>query len=220
MTRRLGRVAVLGALTYVGTWLLATLLRPGSWRYDISDLYAVGAPRPWLVMVGEVTFSIALAALALGLRRALPPSDHRLVGCALLALASIGTAAGALARNACESSVPRCAGSTFVTAGDWVHATGGLVEILGIVGAALVLATTLPRPWTVYCLATGGATLLAVFAWAVVPYPWVGTAQRVMALLLVAWVAAMGARLLFKQPSSPSISKLESPDRIVAPGAR
>ena len=80
--RLLGRIAVLGATVEVGSWMLATYLRPGSWRYNISDLYASGAPRPWLVMAGgEAAFSVALAALVLGLRRYLPSSDHRMVRC-------------------------------------------------------------------------------------------------------------------------------------------
>lgn len=193
--KRLGRIAVLGAVIEVALWLLATSMRPGSWRYNISDLYASGAPRPWLVMVGEAAFSVGLAALALGLRRSLPPSDHRMVGCGLLALASIGTTAGAVARNSCEESVPRCAGSTFVTANDWVHGVGSLVEILGIAGAALVLTTTLPRRWASYSAATAGAVLVSLFAWQAVPYPWVGTAERVLALVLVGWVAAIGTQL-------------------------
>jgi hypothetical protein len=191
----LGRIAVLSAAIEVGAWTLATLLRPGSWRYNISDLYASGAPRPGLVMVGEAAFSVGVAALALGLRRSLPPSDHRLVACALLALASLGTLAGALARNSCEESVPRCEGSTFATTSDWVHGVGGLVEILGIAGAALVLATTLPGRWASYSTATGSTVFVALLVWGAVPYPWVGTAERVLAVLLVGWVAAIGAQL-------------------------
>jgi hypothetical protein len=193
--RLLGRIAVLGAIIEVGAWMLATTLRPGSWRYNISDLYAAGAPRPLLVMVGEAAFSFGLAALVLGLRRALPRGDHRTVGCALLALASLGAMAGAVARNSCEESVPRCQGSTFMTTSDWVHAIGGIAEILGIAGAALVLAATLPRPWSRYSAATGGAAFVGLLLWAAVPYPWVGTAERVFALVLVGWAAALGTRL-------------------------
>ena len=155
-----GRVAVLGAIVEVGSWMLGTVLRAGSWRYNISDLYSSGAPRPWLVMAGEAAFAIGLAALALGLRRWLPPSDHRTVGCGLLVLASIAAMAGAVARNSCEDSVPGCEGNAFATAGDWVHGIGGLAEILGIAGAALILAATLPRRWAIYSASTG----CAVFA--------------------------------------------------------
>ena len=191
----LGRVVVLGAIIEVGSWMLATVLRPGSWRYNISDLYSAGAPRPWLVMVGEAAFSLGLAALVLGLHRSLPPGDHRMVGCALVALASIGAMAGAIARNSCEDSVPQCEGKAFATASDWVHGIGSLVEILGIAGAALVLAATLPRRWAIYSATTGCAALLAVFVWGALPYPWVGTAERVLALILVGWAAALGTRI-------------------------
>ena len=191
----LGRVVVLGAIIEVGSWMLATVLRPGSWRYNISDLYSAGAPRPWLVMVGEAAFSLGLAALVLGLHRSLPPGDHRMVGCALVALASIGAMAGAIARNSCEDSVPQCEGKAFATASDWVHGIGSLAEILGIAGAALVLAATLPRRWAIYSATTGCAALLAVFVWGALPYPWVGTAERVLALILVGWAAALGTRI-------------------------
>jgi hypothetical protein len=192
---RLGRIVVLAAIIEVGSWMLATLLRPGSWRYNISDLYSAGAPRPGLVMVGEAAFAVGLAALALGLRRSLPPSDHRLVGCGLLIIASAGTFAGALFRNSCEESVPRCEGSTFATWGDWVHGIGGLAEILGIAGAALVLAAALPRRWAAWSVATGCIVFGVLFLWAAVPYPWVGTAERVLALILVGWAAAIGTQL-------------------------
>ena len=206
--KRWGRIAVLGAGIEVASWVIATSLRPGSWRYNISDLYALGAPRPWLVMAGEAAFSIGLAALALGLRRALPPSDHRMVGCALLALASGGTLASALARNTCEESVPQCDGSTFVTVGDWVHGIGAIAEILGIAGAALVLSVALRRRWAVYSAATASAVPVLMLVWAAVPYPWVGTAERVLALAVVGWVAALGTQLTTTLPHM--IGKAES----------
>jgi len=208
---RLGRIAVLGAVVEVAAWMLATWLRPGSWRYNISDLYAAGAPRPWLVMAGEAAFAVALATLALGLHRSLPASDHRLVGCGLLMLASLGTLAGGLARSSCEESVPRCEGSTFATASDWIDGIGSLVEILGIAGAALVLAMTVPRLWSTYSAATGCVVFGVLFAWAAVPYPWVGTAERVLALVLVSWVAAIGSQL----KSEPSATSGISTGRIV-----
>ena len=39
---RLGRIAVLCAGIEIASWMLATSLRPGAWRYNISDLYASG----------------------------------------------------------------------------------------------------------------------------------------------------------------------------------
>jgi Protein of unknown function (DUF998) len=222
--RLLGRIVVAGAAVEVGAWVLATALRPGSWRYNVSALYSVGAPRPVLVMAGEAAFAIALAALALGLRRVLPASDHRTTGCALLALASVGAVAGALARNSCEESVPRCEGRTFATTADWVHGIGGLAEILGIAGAALVLAVALPRLWSSYSAATGCTALVAVLLSDAVPSPWVGTAQRVMILVLVGWAAALGARLTSAEPlgqaasqPAPSAPRRSSPSN--RPGA-
>lgn len=192
----LRRTAVLGAILYTVSWGLATLVRPGSWRYNISDLYASGAPRPWLVMGGEAAFAVGLAALALGLRRALPRVDHRMVGCALLALASAGTMAGAVARNTCSESAPQCEGGAFATTSDWVHGIGGVVEILGSAGAALVLSAALPRHLALYSAATGSAIVVLVLVWQAAPYPWVGTAQRVLALALVIWVVVLATRLI------------------------
>ena len=196
----LGRLVVLAASVEVGGWMLATALRPGSWRYNISDLYAVGAPRPLLVMAGEAAFALGLAALALGLHRALPATDHRAVGCGLLLVASLGTILGALARNSCEESVPRCQGDTFSTVADWVHGVGALLGIFGIVGAAFVLAAVLPRPWSRYSAITGAVVLVLLLGWAAVPHPWVGTWERVLTLVLVAWVGVMGTRLAALRP--------------------
>lgn len=213
----LGRIAVFGAVVEVAAWTLATLLQSGAWRHNISAMYAAGAPRPWLVMMGEAAFAVGVAALALGLQRSLPPSDHRLVGCALLTLASLGTMAGALARNSCEESVPSCKGSTFATTGDWVHAIGGIVEILGFAGAALILASTLPGRWASYSTATGCAIFATLLLWAAIPYPWVGTAERVFAVLLVGWVALLGARLSPEwQTVRPAAQEDSRSDRTVA----
>jgi hypothetical protein len=212
-----GRIVALGASIEVVAWMLATVLEPGSWRYNISALYAAGAARPALVMVGEAAFAVAVTTLALGLRRSLPPSDHRLVGCALLALASLGTIAGALARNSCEESVPSCEGSTFTTTVDWVHGVGGLVEILGIAGATLILARTLPGRWATYSTATGCAVFVTLLLWGAVPYPWVGTAERFLAVLLVGWVAAIGTQLSPDwQTSRPAPQADSRPDRTFA----
>ena len=45
---------------------------------------------------------------------------------------------------------------------------------------------------------------IALFAglpvWQAVPYPWVGTAERVLALALVGWAAALGTQLTHKRP--------------------
>lgn len=209
--RALGRIVALGAMLEIGCWALATALRPGSWRYNVSDLYSAGAPRPALVMAGEAGFAVALAVLAVGLSRRLPPTDHRMIGCGLLALASIGAAAGALARNSCEESVPRCEGSTFATPADWIHGIGGLVEILGIAGAALALAAALPRPWSSFSATTGCVALAAVVLSDAVPYPWVGTAQRVMILVLVGWTAVLGGWLAAADETSSANSVRHDP---------
>jgi hypothetical protein len=42
--------------------------------------------------------------------------------------------------------------------------------------------------------------LVSLFVWEAVPYPWVGTIERVLALALVAWVAALGSRLASERP--------------------
>lgn len=194
--RLLGRVAVLGALTEVAMWTLATLLWRGSWRYNISALYATAAPRPWIVMTGETAFAVALAALAAGLHRWLPRSDHRLAGCALLALASLGTAIGGmLGRSSCEESIPSCHRHSFTTAGDWADALGAVAELLGIAGAALILATVLPHPWARYSRAAAAGIGAAFILWTITPRPWVGTTERLLDLVLVAWVGVIGVRI-------------------------
>ena len=190
--RTLGRIATIGALVEVTCWVTATAIRPGSWRYDISALYAAGSPRPWLVMVGESALGVALGALAIGLWRCLPHSDHRIVGCALLAVASVGEFMSGLTRDSCEESVPACSGHAYTTPADWIEAAGSLLVIFGVAAAALVLATTLPRRWSIYSMATGAAVLCSILAWQSVPYPWVGSVERLFALAVAAWVAALG----------------------------
>ena len=127
--KALGRAATLGALIEVACWVIATTLRPGAWRYDISALYAAGSPHPWLVMAGESALGVALAALALGLRQFMPRSDHRMIGCAMLAAASAGEFAGGLARDSCEESVPACAGHAYTTPTDWIEAIGSFLVV-------------------------------------------------------------------------------------------
>ena len=125
-----------------------------------------------------------------------------MIGCTLLALASIGALASALARNSCEESVPACAGLAYATPTDWIEAGGSLLVIFGIAGAALVLAARLPRPWAVASVATGGGVLASVLVWQSIPYPWAGTTERVLALVLVGWVAGLGA--LVARQASPN----------------
>jgi Protein of unknown function (DUF998) len=202
--RGLGRLATAGAAIEVTCWAVATLLSPGSWRYDISALYAAGSPRPWLVMIGETALGVALAALALGLRGFLPRSDHRMIGCAMLAVASLGAFASGLARDSCEESVPSCSGLAYATPSDWVEAGGSVLVILGISAAALALAAKLPRRWSAYSAATGCVVLGSIVVWQAVPYPWVGTAERVLALALVGWVGGLGAMIAHRTQHLPS----------------
>jgi hypothetical protein len=207
----LGRIATLGALAEIGCWVLATLLWPGSWRYDISALYAAGAPRPWLVMAGEVSLGVALAALTLGLRDLLPRTDHRMIGCALLGAAALGAFVSGLARDSCEESVPACSGHASTTMADWAEAAGSLLLIFGIAGAALVLAATLPRPWSLYSAITGCAVLASLLLWQAVRYPWVGTAERALALALATWVAAVGRFVSTPRVSSSAETGASAP---------
>lgn len=198
--RVLGRVATTGALIEVACWAIATTLRRGAWRYDISALYAHGSPRPWLVMAGECALAAALVALALGLRRFLPRSDHRMIGCAMLGAAGLGGFVGGLARDSCEESVPACAGHAYATLPDWLEAGGSLLLIVGVAGAALVLTPTLSRPWAAYSAVTGLAVLGSLLIWRAVPYPWIGTAERLLALTVAAWVASLGALITYQAP--------------------
>ncbi len=199
--RLLGWISALGALTEVTMWTLAMVLWRGSWRYDISALNATAAPRPWLVMMGETALAVAIAALAIGLHHWLPRSDHRLAGCALLALASAGTAVGGvLGRSSCEESIPSCDGHTFTTVGDWADALGAIATLLGVTGAALILATVLPQPWARYSRATAAGIGAAFLLWTITPYPWVGTTERLLDVLLVTWVGVIGARIASQEP--------------------
>jgi hypothetical protein len=217
----LGRIATLGALIEVACWVAATALRPGSWRYDISALYATGSPRPWLVMAGESALGVALAALALGLRRYLPRSDHRMIGCLLLAAASAGELASGLARDSCEESLPTCAGHAYATPTDWIEAAGSLLVIFGIAGAAFVLATTLPRHWSAYSVATGTVVLGSILTWQAIPYPWVGSVERILALTLATWVAALGLLITDKPyPSGPTSDDRAAHEDSSAPNLR
>lgn len=194
--RLLGWVAVLGALCEVAMWTVAMLLWHGSWRYDISALYAAGAPRPWIVMAGETAFAVALTALAVGLYQWLPRSDYRLVGCTLVALAGAGTALSGLAgRSSCEESIPSCHGHTFSAAGDWADALGSIAVLLGISGATLILSAVMPQPWARFSRLTAAGIGGAALIWTITPYPWVGTSERFLDLLLVTWVTAMGFKI-------------------------
>ncbi len=106
-----------------------------------------------------------------------------------------------------------------MTVGDWVHGIGSLLEILGIAGSALVLAGTLPRRWAAYSAATGAAVFVLLLVWQAIPYPWVGTAERVFAVLLVSWVAAMGTRLT-DGPPDPDASRPQGGVPASAPAGR
>jgi hypothetical membrane protein len=202
----LGWLAVIGPIAFSIAWIVAEVLQEGySPRRDyISDLAALDARHPWIMIAGFLLLGVGTVALAIGLAGALEGRLAR-IGWILVAIAGVGIIVAGLARNDCRSRLAACAAR--IDAGDvsWHSATHELVSLvifLALVAAPLVLAPAFGGdvPWRdlrAYSTITGVAGLvLLVLLFSNVAVSWTGGVQRVFVTVLLLWIVIVGARLI------------------------
>lgn len=209
--RRWVTVAVVPAqLLFVVALFVAQLVQRDGYkpsRYDISDLGALTADHPWVLLVPEAVAGVVTVAFALlVLRRALMvPGRHEALGPWLLAASLVGldNVSDALFRLDCRRVDPGCTDD--VRTASWhaqVHELVGLLAVAATVAALLALAHRFRRleQWADLALPTvalGAAFLVAMGVYAVrESRPGGGVAQRAAVLLVVAFFAVLVRRVL------------------------
>jgi Protein of unknown function (DUF998) len=221
MVRRVfARVAgVCGLLAFVTStvgWVAGGLAQPASYssaRDDISDLGAVTASSPWLYNhLGANLTGLLVVALAIGLWQALSPDLLGRLGAAALLVAGAGSFLDGLFRLDCRGIDAAC------TNDSW-HAHAHKVES-GITAAAILLAPLIYAfafrripPWRgawLPTLAAIPAILLANGAFSAIGD---GAATRAGTVVFFAWVAFVGAWLLWEssRPARPSRARRARP---------
>jgi hypothetical membrane protein len=201
----LGWLAVTGPIAFTISWIVAEVLQDGySLRRDyISELAALDARHPWIMIIGFLWLGAGTVALGIGLAGALKGRLAR-IGSILVALAGVGSIVAGLARVDCRSRLAACAAR--IDAGDvsWHSATHELVSLvvfLALVAAPLVLARAFSgAPWRdlrAYSITTGVVALvLLVLLFSGIAGSWGGVVQRLFVTVLLLWIAILGARLI------------------------
>jgi hypothetical protein len=143
LSRTLAWAAIAGQALVTTAWLVAGMLETGGYsvaEHDISDLGAITADRPWLILIGQgVSGALTIAFAALVLRPALAaPGHHGPVSAWLVALSSAGLddLSDAFFRLDCRAADPGC--TEMVATSSWHGAIHGIVGSITFV--ILVLA--------------------------------------------------------------------------------
>ena len=200
-------------LLFVGALFVAQVVQRDGYkpsRYDISDLGALTADHPWVLLVPEAVAGVVTVAFALlVLRRAVGGAGPWLLAASLIGLDNVSDA---LFRLDCRRVDPGCTDD--LRTGSWhaqVHELVGFLAVVATVVALLALAHRFRRlaPWADLVPAT--VALAVVFLAAMLFYavresrPGGGVAQRVAVLLVVAFFAALVRRVLaLSRQSAPS----------------
>jgi hypothetical protein len=206
-TRRIAHWGVIGAaaqLIFVAGWLVADSLqgaRFSSFRYDISEMGALSAPHPWVLLLsqglaGAGTVAFALLGLRPGLMAAGLASRS---GPWLLAYSALGldNLSDAFFRLDCRT-IDGCTGVSWHAE---IHKVVGTATIVVLVIAPFVIARHLRHipEWTNLALPSiiVGGLLVATWAATLLAHDtgFEGLFQRVLLFIAAAWVAILALRL-------------------------
>ncbi len=195
-----------------GALLTATLLDPSysSVTQRISELGAPSAPYAALAnTLGIGATGLLIALFSVGLADVLRRSRTAAIGSALVGLAGLAvTLAGILPSGADGMEAPRTAVA---------HGALARTGEMSIIGGALALWVGLrgSGQWRVF--SDVSLAVAIALAGLYIPYqlhsvgPWKGVIQRVMVLVVLAWIAIMSIKLL-SLSASPGERPAASPD--------
>jgi hypothetical membrane protein len=206
LTRALLVCGPAGAALFVAVFLVDGATRPGyDPTYHPVSALSLG-DRGWVQIANFVVSGLLLTAFAAGLRRVVRAGRASVWGPLLLGGFGIALAlSGVFVMDPTRGYPPGI--PVDATGASWqyaVHDGAGIVVFLSLPVACFVVARRFaarPRPgWVLYCVATGLAGL-ALFVWFGVAWeadhPRTGLIQRVMIIVDLTWVAALGLWLLF-----------------------
>lgn len=164
--------------------------------FTISELYEVGAPNAWWLMILFTAYHALVIPLAVGLHRGLPKTRRGWLGPALLGTAGLlGIPLGAYAR--CD---PGCFGAT--TFRGQLHGILVLVTVPLIFGAMFAIWYRVRRSetWRAYARYTLLTAIVGLgFGIAMTPFvqgPFAGLLERVNVATLLQWYVVSGVVLI------------------------
>ncbi|MEV4513389.1 DUF998 domain-containing protein [Dactylosporangium sp. NPDC049525] len=205
LRRVLGAAAVAGPIAFTVAWVVASTSSPRHhpWRADISALAAADAPRPWIIVIGELLLAAGILALAAGLAIALAGRDLA-VAVGMLTVAALAVAVQATAREDCDTGLADCAARQQAGLVSWHHSLHGqasALSFLTILAAPVILARPLrgnPR-WHrlgTYSAVTAAVGLAILIAYVATPDGWTGLTQRLFVSIPATWTAVLGTQLI------------------------
>jgi hypothetical protein len=202
--RAAGVCGLLAFVTFNVGWIAGALAQPHAFSSaddDISDLGALTADAPWIYnQIGANLTGLLMIAVALGLWRALTPHALARAGVVALLVAGAGMFLGGLFRLDCQGIDAGCENDS------WHSTTHKIVS--GVAAAAtliapIILAFAFRRipEWRDSWLPTLAVIPAALAANVIFSILGNGAATRAGSVVLVLWIAFIGARLLQKADS-------------------
>ena len=198
LLKLLGLSGILSAGFIITATVVGVALRENANHisFTISELYEVGAPNAWWLMILFTAYHTLVIPLAIGLHRGLPKSRFDWLGPTLLGAAGIlGIPLGAYAR--CD---PGCFGAT--TFRGQLHGILVLVTVPLIFGAMFAIWYRLRRQdnWQTYARYTLATALIGLgFGLAMTPFvqgPYAGLLERINVSILLQWYVVSGMLLI------------------------
>ena len=199
MTRAAGIAALIAPVTVVLGWAFGALAQPNAYSSvhdDVSDLGAVTAASPWLYnQVASNLTGLLLVVVSLGLWHALSPNTLGRAGAVTLGVSGVGAILDGFFRLDCRGIDSGCVNDSWHA---HAHKVESAFTAATILLTPLILAFAFRRieGWRSAWLPTL-AVIPGLIAAEVIFSTWGdGAATRAGTLVVFAWIAYLGVRLL------------------------
>jgi hypothetical protein len=209
-------VAFAGQALFFASWIVAGALEPHYSHVQsyVSELAARSGAHPWIETIGIAAFGVSLVALGAALAGALP--RRRALAAAAFAAAGVAALLAAVFPLDCATTISHeCKRLQDAGALSWqhyAHLWTGLVTTAFIVLTPFALARALWPGTTAAVLLAIGTSGVAIGALSTFGHDAPGAAdgliQRLGLLVVLAWVAIVGAWVLWATRGAPRTSAL------------
>ena len=207
---RLGAVAgIAGAFLMTFGWVVGGLVQgPGySWSsQEISDLGALTAQHPWVWNLADSLSGLLILIFSAGLFSIVRSNRAGRVGAGLIAVVGIGSVLDGILREDCPLSTSETCQRLQDGSGlSWhhlAHDIESVIVVLAMIAAPFVLGKAFRsishlRQLHRTSMATGALLVVATIAYVFLyGNPGAGIAQRLLALVFMAWIAALSITML------------------------
>jgi hypothetical membrane protein len=212
--------AIIGQTLFTIAWLVSDSLQGGDFsplRDDISDLGALTANHPWIILAAQGVSGVLTICFAIFvLNRTLAgPGQKMALGAWLVAMSAVAVddLSDAFFRLDCQTSQPGCSEATAMAS--WhgqIHAIVGIVSFILLVIAPFFLARSMRKlpSWSALAKPTkyfgvGLGVLLAVYV-GLTGQDGQGTMQRIIALTASAGVCLLAVRAMRIRHSATALA--------------